>query len=345
MQKLYIRTDMNQTIATGHVMRCLSIADAGRTVGVESVFILADNEAVPLLESKGYSYIALNSKWDDLESEIEVLQDVIRREKIERLLIDSYQVTEKYLRALTEVTYTIYLDDLNAFTYPVNALICYANYWQKFNYANCYEEAQKNGKIDVVPEFYVGCKYAPLRQEFMNLPEKQISEKIERVLLMSGGADTNHSIVYLLNKLKTVNFAHVDVICGRFYEEIEELREEYEAYKNIHIHSNVSNLIAYMKQADLAISAGGSTLYELCAVGTPAISFSYVDNQMDNVRQFEKEGIMECMGDFRNKENLRDVYEMVTTLKDKEVRKELSAKMRQMVDGKGALNIVKAICD
>lgn len=345
MQKLYIRTDMNQTIATGHVMRCLSIADAGRTVGVESVFILADNEAVPLLESKGYSYIALNSKWDDLESEIETLQDVIRREQIERLLIDTYQVTEKYLRALTEVTYTIYLDDLNAFTYPVNALICYANYWQKFNYIDVYEEAWKNGTINVVPKFYLGCKYAPLRQEFMNLPAKQIGEKIANVLIMSGGADTNHSIAYILSKIKDENFACIDVVCGRFYEKIDELRKEYEEYTNIHIHSNVSNLIDYMKQADLAISAGGSTLYELCAVGTPAISFSYVDNQMDNVRQFEKDGIMECIGDFRDKESLRDVCDMIASLSARTVREELSAKMRQMVDGNGALNIAKAICD
>lgn len=341
--KLYIRADMNQIIATGHVMRCLSIADAGRTIGVECIFILADNEAVPLLDSKGYRNIVLNSRWDDLESEIELLQDVIRREKIEKLLIDSYQVTEKYLRALSEMTYTIYLDDMNAFTYPVNALICYANYWQKFNYLQNYEAAQKDGKINVIPQFFLGCKYAPIRQEFMNLPEKEIADKIERILIMSGGADTNHSLAYLLDKLKAKKYEHIDVICGRFFENIEAFKREYEEYSNIQIHSNVSNLIDYMKSADLAISAGGSTLYELCAVGTPAISFSYVDNQIDNVKQFEKDGIITYMGDFRNKEKLKDICELIDAISDSGVRKEISSKMRQIVDGKGALNIIKEI--
>lgn len=341
---IYIRTDMNQTIATGHVMRCLSIADAGRTVGVECVFILSDNEAVQLLESKGYRYIVLNSIWNNLDSEIELLQNVIREERIERLLIDTYQVTEQYLRALTEMTYTIYLDDLNAFIYPVNAIVCYANYWSKFKYKETYENAKNNGEIETVPEFYLGCAYAPLRQEFMALPDKKIEEQISKVLIMSGGADTSNSIPYLLGKIKSRNFERVDVICGRFFDKIDELKKEYEEYTNIHIHSNVNNLIDYMKSADLAISAGGSTLYELSAVGTPTFSFAYVDNQLDNVRQFEKDGIMKCLGDFRDKENLKDICTLIDTVSDSAVRKEISVKMQRLVDGKGALNIIKCIC-
>ena len=54
-----------------------------------------------------------------------------------------------------------------------------------------------------------------------------------------------------------------------------------------------------MQEADLAISAGGTTLYELCAVGTPTICYSMADNQLDNVRQFEKDGLMYYAGDAR----------------------------------------------
>lgn len=343
MKTLFIRVDMNNVIATGHLMRCLSVAEAGRTIGIESVFILADNEAVPLLESKEYRYIVLHTKWDDLDSEIDLLREVIQKEHVEKLLIDTYQVTENYLRALTALTYTIYLDDLNAFIYPVNAIICYANYWKKFSYLNTYEEARNDGIIEFLPQFYLGCEYAPLRQEFRFLPDKNISGKISRVLVMSGGADPNDSLTYILNEMKLDEFEHIDVICGRFYQKIDELKRKYEEYPNIHIHSNVNNLVDYMRSADLAISAGGFTLYELCAVGTPTISFSFANNQLDNVRQFEEDKIMEYLGDFRRCDTIKPISDVIERYKDKEYRRMRAVLMQRLVDGNGATRIIKSV--
>lgn len=343
MKRLYIRVDMNEVIATGHMMRCLSIAEAAIDEGTETTFILSDDHATKLLDSKGYEYIVLNTKWDDLDNEIEKITEVIKRERIEKLLIDTYQVTEKYLRALTELTYTIYLDDLNAFIYPVNAIICYANYWKKFNYLDTYGKARDNGIIDLLPKFYLGCEYAPLRQEFRFLSDKNISEKISRVLVMSGGADPNDSISHILNEMELDEFEHIDVICGRFFLKLETLKSKYEDYQNVHIHSNVHNLIDYMKKADLAISAGGSTLYELCAVGTPTISFSYADNQLDNVKQFEKDGIMEYLGDFRHYNTIKFISDVIQKYKDKAYRRERAVLMQRLVDGNGAINIVHAV--
>ena len=54
-----------------------------------------------------------------------------------------------------------------------------------------------------------------------------------------------------------------------------------------------------MKKADIAISAGGTTLYELCACGTPTISYSFADNQLDNVEQFQKDELIDYAGDVR----------------------------------------------
>ena len=58
---LYIRTDMNETIATGHMMRCLSIADAAKKQGQETVFLVADAQAQELLKKRGYAYRILGS--------------------------------------------------------------------------------------------------------------------------------------------------------------------------------------------------------------------------------------------------------------------------------------------
>ena len=87
--RLYIRVDMNQTIATGHVMRCLSIAEAAKDEGADVIFILADTQAEELIQSKGIRTIVLNSTWNDFEKEIPDLLDLIARENIRTLLVDS----------------------------------------------------------------------------------------------------------------------------------------------------------------------------------------------------------------------------------------------------------------
>ena len=65
---LYIRADMNSEISTGHVMRCLSVADAAKRMGREAVFITADDQPKDLIESRGHRCIVLGSRWNDLEN-------------------------------------------------------------------------------------------------------------------------------------------------------------------------------------------------------------------------------------------------------------------------------------
>lgn len=329
---LYIRTDMNEKIATGHVMRCLSIADAAKDIGEETVFILADEQAVPLLKERGYAYIVLHTQWDDMESELPELETCIRERKIRRILIDSYQVTECYLRRLSQTVQIYYMDDVNSFLYPVNGIICYANYWEKFCYPNRYPNA----------ELYLGPNYVPLRKEFCHCKTKKIRPKAENLLLMSGGSDPYGILDKILEKLDKRLFQRVDVICGMYGADDNSLKEKYQPHENIRLHKAVQNLDVYMKEADLAVSAGGTTLYELCAVGTPAISYSIADNQMDNVRKFEEDGIIPYAGDVR-KENITDtLMRLIERYRENaELRAEKSRNMQKLVDGKGAGRIAK----
>lgn len=343
MKRLYIRVDTNEVIATGHVMRCLSIAEAARDEEIETTFILADDHATKLLDSKGYEYIVLNTKWDDLDNEIEKIAEVIKRERIEKLLIDTYQVTEKYLRALTEITYTIYLDDLCSFIYPVNAIICYANYYKNFEYERIYSLAVEEGIIKSVPKFYLGCQFVPLRKEFSKVLTKKIDKKISNILILSGGTDPYDALLYILDTIDTNKYENINVICGHYYNKKSELEKKYREKQGIHIYNSVSSIIEFMQEADLVISAGGTTLYEICATGTPTISYSFADNQLENVLQFDRDNIIKYAGDIR--EVRINIEEIIEYLEDDVKRKECSKLMQQLVDGKGAYRIInKIIC-
>ena len=107
-----IRVDMNEQIATGHMMRCLSIADALRDLGEQVTFILADEQAINLLKQRGYDAIVLHTQWNDMDGELQGLSQMIQNEQIEKLLIDSYLVTPQYLAKLSESVKTVYIDDM-----------------------------------------------------------------------------------------------------------------------------------------------------------------------------------------------------------------------------------------
>ncbi|MEY8392198.1 UDP-2,4-diacetamido-2,4,6-trideoxy-beta-L-altropyranose hydrolase [Lachnospiraceae bacterium 45-W7] len=327
---LYIRADMNDIIATGHMMRCLSIADAARIQGEDTTFILADGQACELVEQRGYKAIVLHTPWNDMERELPRLSEVIRKEGIKSLLIDSYQVTDGYLRSVTSQTRTVYIDDINAFLYPVHAVICYANYWKKFDYANRYSGVK----------LYMGTEYVPLRQAFCGCEEKKIKDMAENVLLLSGGTDPYHVMAGILEQMDTEHYKNIDVICGRYDTEYKALKERYRNCRNLQIHQSVSDIDSYMKSADIAVSAGGTTLYELCACGTPAISYAFADNQLDNVHQFQEDEMIDYAGDARY-ENLTGniLGSLERHREDRQLRRQRASKMQRLVDGNGALRI------
>lgn len=330
---IYIRVDMNNVIATGHMMRCLSVADAALDMGIETTFIVADEQALPLLEQRGYTAIVLNTKWDDMNSELPVLKKVVEDNNIETLLIDSYKVTENYLSELTAMVKTVYIDDLDAFVYPVTGLVCYANYWEKFGYKDKYQDTH----------LFLGPSYAPLRRVYKDCGAKHISEEIKNLLLVSGGNDPYGILDRMLESLDKDRYESIDVICGAYYTGDDDLRKKYREYKNVNILKAVPDMEVYIKKADLAVTAGGTTLYELCAAGTPSLSYSFADNQLDNVRQFQKDEIIDYCGDVRYDEVIEKMKVLLEQYQNPDLREERSKKMQTLIDGEGAWRIVDAI--
>ena len=331
---IYIRADMNMQIATGHMMRCLSIADALSSMEKSVTFILADDKALSLLKQRGYYAIVLHTDWNNMEGELPALRKVITENQIDKMLIDSYQVTEKYLKELSRFVKIVYMDDLNEFDYPVDAIICYANYWKKFNYP--IEQVEKH--------YFVGTKYVPLKSVFWNCGKKVIAEQPEKLLVLTGGSDPYHVSELILNCIDLYKFRNIDVICGMYNTDYRRLVKHYKKYVNIRFHQAVNNIEAYMQNADIAISAGGTTLYELCACGTPTISYSFADNQWYNVRQFEEDGVIDYAGDARVDYIVGNIMFYLEKYRaDFQLRKSRSERMQKMVDGKGATRIAKIL--
>ena len=367
-----IRADANSKIGMGHVMRCLSVADALIKRREEVLFVTADDTPVPLLIKKGIPYRVLHTDYADMEAELpgllcilqeltqraELPEEVLSRMSSQRkdiaILVDSYYVTEKYLAALKKRITTIYMDDIYAFSYPVDMLINYNIYGEEMGYEKAAAFADT--------KLLLGTKYVPLREEFSAgagyvQSRKEFSEGVENVtpaadggiLITTGGSDSFNLAGQLLmeamkyDALKTKEY---HVVSGSLNPHIGELQALAQKHENIHIHCNVTNMAELMAESEVALSAGGSTLYELCAVGVPVIAFSFAENQEHLVQTFVKRGIAQYGGNYRTDGN-NMIQNTIAGLQklcgDEALKTEYRRKALQLVDGRGAERIAEAL--
>lgn len=367
-----IRTDANSKIGMGHVMRCLSVADALLKRGEEVLFVTADDTPVPLLTKKGVPYRVLHTDYADMEAELpgllcilqeltqraELPEEVLSRMSSQRkdiaILVDSYYVTEKYLAALKKRITTIYMDDIYAFSYPVDMLINYNIYGEEMGYEK--DAAFADTKL------LLGANYVPLREEFsagagyvqsrkeLSLGAANVTPAEEGgILITTGGSDSFNLAGQLLMeamKYDALKEKEYHVVSGSLNPHIGELQALAQKHENIHIHCNVTNMAELMAESEVALSAGGSTLYELCAVGVPVIAFSFAENQERLVQTFVKRGIAQYGGNYRtdgNKMIQNTIAGLQKLCGDEALKTEYRRKALQLVDGRGAERIAEAL--
>ncbi len=173
------------------------------------------------------------------------------------------------------------------------------------------------------------------------MKKKLINGKIERILVLSGGTDRMNVLQQILDAIVHFKNILIDAICGIYNPNYDMLCAHYKEFENISLHRSTDKIIDYMRSADVAVSAGGTTLYELCACGTPTVSYIIADNQINNATWFAENNIIELAGDARRDDIGETLVSILFKYQDKAYRKKLSLKMMQMVDGKGAKRIVE----
>lgn len=327
------RVDANEKIATGHLMRCIAIAKACEKRGEQVLFFLAEKKETQRLEALGFSYVVLETDWQNMEGEMGCLVAQIGENSVNWLVVDSYQATKKYLEVLEQSVKILYVDDYGRERYDVSAVLNYNPWVRERGVLDLYQ----GGKTQLL----LGGDYIPLREEFSGINE---GEREQAVLITTGGTDAyNVAGKILLECLGKEPWQEIcfHVIIGSMNEHQEELEILAEKYPSVFLHKNISNMSHYMRRCRVAVSAGGTTLYELCACGIPTVCFSFADNQKWGTEAMGRQDVMIYQGDARTEKDLAaNIAESVLDLmKDGEKREKYAGRMRQLVDGKGARRI------
>ena len=326
---ILIRADANEIIGTGHVMRCLSIARVFADKGKEVMLVTADHKGDSLIRSRGFDVLCLESEYNDMDSEDIV--PVIGEYKPELLIIDSYFVTKDYFNKVHSLCRVAYIDDINEEIWDIDFLIDYNIFGTVIDYSG-YENSGTS--------LLLGPEFAPLRSEFKNVP-KHIIKPVMDVMVSAGGSDpeqiTEKIMEGICSEWKDICFHFVVGALNPRLDKIKSLLTT-----NMVLHINEQDMSGLMQKCDMAISAAGSTLYELCACGTPTITYTLADNQLLAAEEFERQGLMINAGDCRNNlkflENIRNSLDYYANNIEK--RTLLSSKTQLLVDGYGAERIV-----
>lgn len=256
---ILIRTDASVSIGSGHVMRCLTIAEGLRKKGHDVVFYMKPlpGHLIGLAELRGFSVV----------NEF-CAADVC--------IIDHYGLDEKWEKSIRSlVKKIVVIDDLANRVHDCDLLL-------DQNVVPHFET-----RYDLlVPKHCVkllGPKYLIMRDEFIE-QRKQIRNRtgeVRRLLVFMGGTDPTGETMKVMRALERCSFEWIDVVVGSGNPDREQIQAICEK-QGFHFHCQINYIALLMAQADFSIGAGGSTTWERCYVGLPSSSTIVAVNQIES---------------------------------------------------------------
>jgi spore coat polysaccharide biosynthesis predicted glycosyltransferase SpsG len=194
----------------------------------------------------------------------------------------------------------------------------------------------------------LGTHYALLRREFLSTgtPPRTVPARARRLLILMGGADSGNATLRVMEALRLLrdDSLECEAILGPANPHRDTLRSESAALGlQVQVVRDPPDLAERMARAEMAISAGGATLWELCYLGLPTLAFSLADNQRAAVTHLHRAGAL-VDGTAAWHESTVELARSIDGLvADAGLRAALARTARTLVDGRGAARVVAAL--
>ena len=257
-------------------------------------------------------------------------------DKPDVVVVDSYLADCNFYKEISKLAkIPVFIDDTGRIKYPPGIIINGSISAQRFNYP------AENGRV-----YLLGTKYIPIRKEFWEVREKATRDKLSSVLVTFGGSDFREMTPYVLRFL-TENYPEIKkyVVIGGYFSKklISSVKNFKDENTELIYNPDAKSLKRIMLNSDVAISAGGQTLYELARVGVPTIAVAVSDNQFVNIDGWLEAGFVKYAGWYEDKNLLKNIEKYLQILSDKNTRSSMARIGRKFVDGMGARRIAKFI--
>jgi UDP-2,4-diacetamido-2,4,6-trideoxy-beta-L-altropyranose hydrolase len=349
-KNLIVRADATKRMGTGHIMRCMALGQLWQKSGGEVTFLsYCDNAALRhRIISEGFQLISMEQMHPDPSDFVQVLKysrNVGKANGVSWLVLDGYHFDTDYQMSVREAGIRLLvIDDYNHLQrYCADILLNQNIGAEKISYS---------GNSDMICLF--GPKYALLRNEFLDWKDrfKGQPSRVRNILVAMGGADPDNITLKVVRSLlqEGLKDFKVNIVVGPTNSNLKVLEHEIESVaeaglliaRKLYLHKS-ANMPNLMAEADLAITAGGSTCWELCFFGIPSLVIVAAKNQQEIAYGLEKEEAFICLG-WHHELTERHIQKQIANLiTDKERRQAMSANALSLVDGKGPSRVLKEL--
>ena len=357
---IVFRADASVQIGTGHVMRCLTLAEELRRQGHDCRFICRDHRGhlgeliagkgfpvnlllTPVEDSLDYSrgYGTAHSEWLGVPWQLDVAQTLSLLESlpVDWLVVDHYALDAQWEGQVSEAVGGIMvIDDLADRDHQADMLL-------DQNALNGEMEERYRERLNSECTLLLGPHYALLGQEYSflanALPER--NGQVSRALVFVGGSDPHHLTERYLKALSAPEFQRVlvDVVMGKNHPAPEAVTELVSRRDGTRLYSGLSTLAALMVRADLMLGAGGATNWERMCLGLTSVVVSVARNQDDINRELAGQGFIHFLGKAETAA-IGDIQTaLLSVLSDAGKNAVQSKAMRKVVDGCGTERVAQ----
>ena len=346
------RVDASYRIGSGHVMRCLTLAEALRDRGAECLFVsrLHDGHLCDRVRYRGFAVLELpgpserrlaaelignHAHWlgVGVQQDAEETLAVLHGRQIDWLVVDHYSLDATWERVLRPACPRVMvIDDLADRSHDCDLLL-------DQNLGRAASDYQR--LVPSACETLIGPTYALLRPEFARMRSASLNRKrsghFRHILVTMGGVDKDNVTSDVLVGLEACGFERdmrVTVVMGAAAPWIDDVKRRAERMTlRSRVLVDASNMAELMWEADLAIGAAGSTSWERCCMGMPTIQVVLAENQTGIASALEASGAAISLS--REKVQFEVNSALVNLLRDSSMVATISSLAARIVDGKG----------
>jgi len=341
-RRLMIRADASAEMGTGHVMRCLALAQAWKDSGGQATFVTAcgSKGLIQRLQQEGFAIHPVPAMHPDAR-DWATTQAILSRFKDSWVVVDGYHFDEAYQQRVKEAG---------------NKLLVIGSMTHRRNYhGDILLNAGLNAEriqYSCAPytRLLLGPKYLLIRREFLVWTgwKRSFPAKGRQLLVTLGGSAPHSTILRVIRVIQNAEIPglHTTVVAGPASCNGEPLPDVLSQFSvPLRLVCDPPDMSGIMAEADLAITGGGTTAWELSFMGLPMLMIVMAENQRNTAATMQRAGIAESLG-WHEDLDCRTVAQRIKDLLDSPaMRASLSQAQRKTVDGMGASRVIAEMKD
>ncbi len=338
--KMLIRSDSTKRMGTGHIMRCIALAQAWQDLGGSVTFVsYCESESLrKRIIEEGFDFVPLENPYPN-QKDLDYTRNILAEHPEAWVVLDGYHFDEKYQQLIKDAGYRLLvIDDIAHLSHYYADIVLNQNLHAGSLKYSC----------EGYTKLLLGTKYVLLRREFWKWREwkREIPDVARKILVTMGGSDPDNVTLKVIQALKQVKIEGLEavVVVGGSNSHYEELKfAVQDSPFPIHLKKNVNNIAELMAWSDVAISSGGTVIWELVFMGLPIIGLSRAQQEKILLQETTKRGVSINLDDYNYITN-EEICEAVNKVAYNKAQRLIMSQIgRSIVDGYGSMRVINII--